>query len=197
MNYFLTHAPVVKAVEFDFVEKIKVGRGYEWVPFKEKVLWLLESKSDLRMKHGGREVKKLTSFSDFYGYLTSICAQDAEQTAAAYGVNTSSSLIVELETLLGLSPVIMTESDIEFNNRKSQDEKARYSFIPDSWKVAGSADTLEHCTELYERVIAKQCVWSSKRSKRENSCLLKKIKRDWSVEQIPSLFEIERLIASH
>jgi len=174
MNTFHTSLQVVKRGAELLCQHVLVGGESKKVEFTKEVLWLQGSESDLLFMHGGKDIKKLTTRNDFYGYLSS-CEMDDEILGILkhYKIDQSSTIELVIRATVFLSPAIETAETIANNLRKPETYKSEYAYIPDDWrKESLSDDGKPYWPTLNREELLTRVVWSSKNSAEQNNKLL-------------------------
>ena len=87
------------------------------VPQLKNIVWLLESETEVVATHGGRVLKQIGVFSDFFGPFTSVSAgyEAAVGFSHQFDVQYESSLHIQLQIKAHAVPY--EESDLEIKNR--------------------------------------------------------------------------------
>lgn len=91
MSYY-SAAPVVASGKMKLWAGCNVPvLGYRYTEVDVEVFWIRKSELEVEFMHGGKSVKRLGTFNDFYCFMGSVqCIEDAKEAAAAYGVDSGS-----------------------------------------------------------------------------------------------------------
>lgn len=160
-----------------FFEHVMVGGEQKIIPFTKTVTWVAESETKLSMFHGGVLIKDYSSFTDFYGYLTSTDYNDYHiSTAKELSVNLDSTLDLQLISALKAIPCFESDECIQWNATAKENNK-KYKFCDASNKiwfrkqsfVDGELKTEVH--RLQEIKIVESLIWSTKNTEDVNEQL--------------------------
>lgn len=168
-----------------------VGGELRRFEFDREIVWLQESESVLRFVHGGEELKRGSTHTDFYGYLSSAegMVDEAERAAKSYSVTEASSLVVEIVSRVYQRPVIEADEARAYNVTTPRGHKSRWAYVPDDWRkqttVAG--ETLH--PSLGRIDLGEQVVWSSKLSRGENAARMEAFRARW-----PAITQVDRAL---
>lgn len=167
MSYY-SAAPVVASGKMKLWAGCNVPvLGYRYTEVDVEVFWIRKSELEVEFMHGGKSVKRLGTFNDFYCFMGSVqCIEDAKEAAAAYGVDSGSTAEIVATLRVFDEPVIkdLTREGIEHNKRADSDStlKRRWSELDNSLRqaVAQGDETIYRTLEA--RPVAERVIWSSK-----------------------------------
>jgi len=71
LHIHYSRCPVVKTETMTLWQYVEVGGSRKLMSFEQEIMWLRESEADLVFRHRRTTIKRLTTSSDFYGFLTS------------------------------------------------------------------------------------------------------------------------------
>jgi hypothetical protein len=182
MNVFRTSCPVVKKTVETFVDYVNVGDERRRVEFTKQIHWIRESESQLLYMHGGQVVETGATHNDFYGFLSS-CNMDGptpQQLATHFSVTTESSLEIVVKTTVFLRPAYESEECAEANRTKPENYKAKYAYVPDTWRKEVVVDDQTVWPTLEREELVTAISWSSKRTEAENAATVAELRRQWS-----------------
>lgn len=192
-DLIMTNCSVVRTTRERFIERIIAGGVAQWLEFERDVHWIQESGSQDFFVHGGRVLKDLSSYNDFYGYLSSCTEHDAlERLAEEYGVTADSSLILICRSQVFQYPVIKTTQSRETNENGVLWGRTAYSEIPMSWRLprAPGAAEDEPFRRLARVELGEDTTWSSKNTAEQNAALAEAFKAKWAIK-VPAEMEAE------
>jgi|SRR5579859_11723 len=100
--------------------------------FEQEVLWLRECSAQVIYRHGGQVLSTDTTYSDFYGFLTSIdgAVESAMERALKFQVDLASTLEIAVVATVTEQPVLRR---IEQNG--SMGGRPSYDPVPNDWKL--------------------------------------------------------------
>lgn len=197
MSTFKTSNEVVYISEEEFVSTQQLGFESKEVNFSQKIHWLLESESTIKLMHSGIEIKQGGVFNDFYGYLESCSIDDLKVLAEKFSVNEKSTLVIIMETRVFLKPSVITANDIKHNKEKNPDYKSQFTTVPKDFRQKSKQPDAEFAKEspfvyswLEERDLATEVVWSTGKSEEDNKDCLSNFKERYSLNAVSELVNI-------
>lgn len=204
-DYYHSSCPVVREGITDCMQRVLVGTNkIAFVPFLENILWLRESETQISYWHGGKVLKEGSTFSDYYGYFSSLkhAVEEATQNKESYEVDENSSLEIRVYCVIEETPVTYTPNDNDLGRNKAYNRilHEQFWFKNDSEKLADylkvvngntdfterheAYDKIEHLL-IQKKVVAKNLlVWSSKNSVKQNEVLLNSIINQFAIEEV-------------
>lgn len=131
----VTHSscPVVKEEDVTLYERVEVGGKCRFFPFQQKIVWVREAETVMRLMHGDVEVKELGTLTDFYGFLSSLktaVTVDAPRIAKAYLITAKTMLTIRVDVTISDIPLMHDES--EEGRRWNADAKRKQYIVPRS-----------------------------------------------------------------
>jgi hypothetical protein len=133
LNKIKSRSPVVKAEELDLVEMI-TSHSTLFVPFKKKIIWIRECEAAVSLWHGGHPIKSIGTYTDFYGYMSSLATakEDAAELASRHSISDKSSLEIRIDLTINDVPVLEVPEDrLDWLDKESV--RASYYEIPNEY----------------------------------------------------------------
>ncbi|HEX8915979.1 MAG TPA: hypothetical protein VF796_26770 [Humisphaera sp.] len=137
-----SQCPVVRRGPLALREPVTVGGEYRLLPFEREVLWLRETRSEIRLAHRGVTIDEQGARNDFYGLCSSV--REAVTDCVAYAgrakIDATATLDVVVDVRVLETPVLADASAeaVEENERRRARGSAvvRYRSVPDrAWYV--------------------------------------------------------------
>jgi hypothetical protein len=162
-----------KSVEKLWGEATHPSGRREMVAFDQEVIWIEETEAVVAFMHGGEEVETFGTYSDFYGYGTSVCGKGgaigtARRIADRFNVTPESTAEVVVRQTTFLIPAIPATSRdaLELNAKADADPKwkRKFAHLPEGWRLRRE-ETLES-GEVHvswprpeRRILKEEVVW--------------------------------------
>lgn len=172
-HHIQSRCPIVREEDLQLCQIVSVGGMRQAIPFASRLLWLRESSAQLEYTHGGKMLVQGSTFSDFYGYLTSVdnAVEEAKGRCRALSITMESSLVLTIVLTITEKAVIRPETPvIEYGRTKHTRVKDGWMrYVPDQveawlqerdWEKRyeiGKPLMLQPDNEVFKKVI-----WSSK-----------------------------------
>lgn len=184
-----SNCPVVKREKAQLVQRSHINhvRKTVFMPFEQEIVWLRETESKITYWHGGKFFHEGSTFSDYYGFFSSMksAIEEAEKMLEHFNITTQSSLEVHVRTTISDYPMLETEAD--FGQKKAyypvQEDNFWYYHQAEKMQAYlqqvndSSEGYLERAMQAYELIenlhLQSQClvdkavVWSSKENMQE------------------------------
>jgi len=182
-NLFFSSCPVARRSTESFVQRTMIGGKRRRFEFMREIVWLQESEAVVRFVHGGEELKRGSTHTDFYGYLSAAegLIDDAERAAKEYSVSAASSLVIEIASRVFQQPVIEPDEARKHNLAKPGNRKSQWAYLPDNWRKEVMVEGETLCPRLERVELGESVIWSSKESPEGNEALLSDFKARWRV----------------
>jgi len=165
---FRSGCPLAKRTTETFFEWISIGGERKRVEFQREIVWLSNSESTLKFIHGGEILHEMSTFNDFYGYLSSSDPKDAVTLAAKFGISPTSSLELVMFTKNFLMPAVETDECKKNNLTKPPKYKSMWAYVPNSWHQERVESSGRMSLSLSGVDLDEQITWSSKKTDTEN-----------------------------
>lgn len=184
MDRIYTACQVARRTQETFVQHVVVGGQRKRFEFTEEILWLLTSESQLLVMHGGIVLREYSTYTDHYGYLTSMDrAEECERLAASFSITPNSSAVLVVKTTVNLDPVIETPENLRENEVRPTGRKAVFSNLPNDWRREVLNEEGQQTYPSISRVIhAEGITWSSKDSAATNVAKAAEFRKRWDAE---------------
>lgn len=193
MNPIRSSSPVAKVTNETFDQDVSVGGTIQRLTFTRRVLWLQESESTCQFIHGGHVLKEGSTFTDWYGYLTSMNVDSPSPTDLChrFGITDDSSLELVVITTVFLRPVIETPETAAFNATKPPNHKAQFAEVSWDWRQEKVVDGELRWSRLERQVLGDGTTWSSKASAETNAAVATAFREKWTPKPLDAESERE------
>lgn len=161
-----SRCPVVRAEDMELYVQINVAGDWRVESQRRRILWLRESHTAYTVEHRGRHIRDRGTFTDFYGFLTSLDASrgDAARIIEDCQIMPGDALALVGTITISDTPVQPDDSpDGRRHNAKYADRtqyRTQYRTIGDSWFVTAEPDKMGSWPRLCPVVVARRsCQW--------------------------------------
>lgn len=182
-NEFRTSCPILRREQLTLYFQTPQPRGVPTMqPFEQELVWLLESEVQILYVHGDKALKEGPSYSDFYGFLTSLDQNEELNRAKAwFSITESSSLDLRVVAKLFERPCLTpTSEDAARDNRRADAEPGKwkhvYAEIPHTWRTSEAHEEGDDKAMVYPTISRKEIreavVYSSRRTDSDNAACM-------------------------
>ncbi len=137
LSSFYSRCPVISEEVSSLARKVDIsGDGKSvYLPFNRNILWLRESESRIVISHGGVMIREGSTYTDYYGYLTSIesAINDAQDLCRRYDVSKSSSMLITIDVRIFETPALADETKEGIFWNEKDIKRRRYLNPPRDW----------------------------------------------------------------
>lgn len=116
------------------LEEVKTSDGSKFIPMEKEVCFIRESESSIELYYKNKLVTEYGStYSDFYGFLSSIqnAIEEAKEAVKKFNINKNSEMEVRVVTTITEIPCLkVPKLDKESNNKDKE-----YLMIPNNWFI--------------------------------------------------------------
>ena len=192
-NTFYSSCPEVRRTRETFVQYANIGGTRQRCEFEREIVWLRESRAQLKLIHCEKEVADVGTMTDYYGYLTAIRPEGLalETILERYSITRNTDLVLIVVATIAETPVVETPEIATANRNKPADRKSQWANVPDDWRKEAVIDGEKVWPRLEEIVRATDVVWSSKNYASENGKALESFCSNWSLPTVATAVAVD------